>query len=207
MSFVVFDLETTGFEPESCVVIEICGKKLDDNLNEIGRYHSFCSYDDKLPKKIKELTGIDDEMLVGAPKEADALSDFMSFVGDSILVAHNYNFDGSFLAGRGVDVKNAFYCTLSMARKLFPFFKGHSLANMNNELYLGLTNHHRSEYDVNATIKLFRIAFQMMRARGIDLINTIYKKDRDKELIPSATYLDFVPERIEFYFTNSREPA
>lgn len=201
---VVFDLETTGLQIGADAIIEVCGKRLNDNLEVVDRFHSFCSYDEKLPKKIKEITNIDDEMLVGAPEESHVLDEFRNFIGDDLLVAHNYNFDGSFLIGRGLHVQNPFMCTLSMSRKLLPFLKGHGLAVLNEYLQLGLVGHHRSENDVDATVNLFRILYRMMVARGLDFTNLICRKERDLQLVPYANYEDFVPDKIEFFFPNPR---
>ena len=94
--FVVFDIETTGLRPSTCEIIEIGAVRVCKN-KVLESFHSFVDPGQRLPYTIISLTGITDDMLQGAPGKREVLEKFHAFVGDSCLVAHNSDFDTSFV--------------------------------------------------------------------------------------------------------------
>ena len=94
--FVAFDLETTGLDYREDKIIEI-GAVLFQNGKELDRFQTFVSPGQKLRQEIVDLTGITDSMLADAPSIEQVLPQFLKFVGDRVLVAHNADFDCGFI--------------------------------------------------------------------------------------------------------------
>lgn len=92
----VFDLETTGFSPDKNKIIEIGAVKVvHGEITE--RFSTFVNPEVPIPYRIEELTSIRDDMVIDAPKIETILPQFMEFCGDAIMVAHNADFDMSFI--------------------------------------------------------------------------------------------------------------
>ncbi|MDE6202717.1 MAG: PHP domain-containing protein, partial [Lachnospiraceae bacterium] len=94
--FVVFDIETTGFSPVNNRIIEIGAVKVSEGKIS-DRFSTFVNPDVPIPFEIEKLTGINDSMVLEAPFIEKALPEFLAFCGDAVLVAHNANFDMSFI--------------------------------------------------------------------------------------------------------------
>ena len=155
---IAIDVETTGISPEKERIIEIGAFR-----PETGEIFRTLIHPGKpLPERITELTGITDEMLAGAPKEAEAVKAWLEFMGeDTILLGHNIGFDHSFLVQAirrcglpepqfyGID-------TLKLSRVLCPELPNKKLETMVE--YFGLTNEraHRAFEDAKVTVELYR---------------------------------------------------
>ncbi len=156
--FVVFDLETTGLHCQRDRMIEIAAILVRDG-QEAGEFTTFVAPGVPLSDKTKELTGITESMLEGAPGEAEAYDKFMAFAGNRLLVAHNAEFDTGFLracaARQGKTFANAYIDTLRMGRILYPGLKRYSLDAMARHLNLGDFNHHRALDDTRILVAIF----------------------------------------------------
>ncbi len=157
--FVVFDIETTGLSPATEHITEIGAVRYSGG--EIGEtFSTFVNPGVHIPEKITELTGITDEMVKNAPDEAAAVRSFLEFCGDAVLVAHNANFDISFI--RSVSQKNGykfepvFIDTVVMARSLLPDIKNAKLDTVAKALNLRNFNHHRACDDAAILAEIFR---------------------------------------------------
>ncbi len=164
-SFVVFDVETTGFSPVNDQIIEIGAVKIDSNGCVLSRFSKFIKLYkiDKLPPKIKELTKINDNMLALEGGDVhDVLDQFVNFIGDSILVAQNAKFDISFMAGYFIEFHKMTYSrlcfdTIKLAKVLRPNEESYRLtllAPMFNVDY-DPNAHHRADYDAEITAQIF----------------------------------------------------
>ena len=157
--FVVFDLETTGTK-SFCRVIEIGAYKV-KNCKIVDEFQTLVNPEIPIPKFITKLTNITDKMVRDAPTFAEIISDFMGFVGESILVAHNASFDMRFLnyeIGRIYSnrrLANFYLCTVSLSRRLLPSIDNHRLNTVANYYSIDLNNHHRAGSDALATAKIF----------------------------------------------------
>lgn len=168
--FIVIDLETTGLSPTNNEIIEIAAIKYDCGI-EIGTFCQLVKPDHAVNSIITKITGITDAMLRNAPKIKTILPDLLKFIGDDILVAHNANFDMSFLSDKfrchiGHEFNNDFVDTLRISRKAYPEFPKHGLAYLCNMIPLENTNSHRALADCIATYELFT----KCRARIVDTI-------------------------------------
>lgn len=157
-SFVIFDVETTGFSSRNDKIIEIGAVKV-KNCEIIDSYNILINPLVPLPDEIVNLTGINDSMLVNQPTIDKVLPDFYDFIKDSILVAHNANFDIAFLRNNfnllGIEFNPPFIDTLELSRIKYPFVRSHKLSNVAKRLGVSLENAHRAVDDARATGEIF----------------------------------------------------
>ncbi len=175
-TYVVFDLETTGFSPINDRIIEIGAVKVaDGKITE--RFSTFVNPEVPIPFKVEELTHIRDDMVLDAPKIEDILSDFMKFCEGAVMVAHNAEFDMSFISkncGRqGIPCKYTVVDTVALARVLLPQLNRFKLNNVAKVLKVSLENHHRAVDDAACTAEIFVKFIDMMKARGIENLDQV----------------------------------
>ncbi|MDO5400160.1 MAG: PolC-type DNA polymerase III [Eubacteriales bacterium] len=148
--FVAFDLETTGLSARTEKIIEIGAVILKDG-QEIDRFQTFVDPERTLDRKIVDLTGITDEMLVGAPKIEEALPKFLEFIGSRVLVAHNSDFDTGFIRAECQRLGYAYNYTaadtLILSQNLLPHLNKFKLNIVSDALNLPDFNHHRAGDD------------------------------------------------------------
>lgn len=170
--FVVFDLETTGAKAPPCRITEIGAYRV-RNGKVAEEFHTLINPEAAIPPFITSLTGISDEMVEDAPVFRDVASQFLEFIGDSVLVAHNAHFDMSFLnheIGRVYEdyrVWNPSLCTVQLSRKLLPNIENHRLNTVADYFSIELLNHHRASDDARATAQIFVNLLNDLRSRGI----------------------------------------
>lgn len=171
--FVVFDLETTGAKIPPCRIIEIGAFRV-RNGEVTEEFQTLIDPGTPIPEFITNLTGITGEMVFDAPKFADIAHDLLSFIGDSVLVAHNSGFDMRFLnyeIGRvfgGYRVANPCLCTVQLSRKLLPDIVNHKLKTVAEHYSIDLVNHHRASADAYATAHIFVNLLAKLSDRGVN---------------------------------------
>ncbi len=169
-SFVVFDLETTGLSADNCFIIEIGAVKIVGG-EIVDSFSTFVEPPIAIPHKITELTSITDSMVRGAPREEQAVSEFMKFCEGSVLVAHNALFDTSFIrASLQRQDKRFLHCfidTLMLGRKLYPELKNFKLNTLAKHLKVSLENHHRAVDDALATANIFKKMLDKLSKMGV----------------------------------------
>lgn len=175
-SFIVFDLETTGFSAESDQIIEIGAVKI-ENGEIVDRFSTFVNPQVPISFKIEKLTGINDAMVIDAPTTDVILPKFLEFCKDSILVAHNAEFDTSFIknkAGKmGIKVPNTIVDTLALSRFLLPNLHNFKLDTLSKHFNVVLDNHHRAVDDAEATAQIFQHLCKMLKERDIFTMDQI----------------------------------
>ena len=168
--YVVFDLETTGFSPIKDRIIEIGAVKVEHGVIT-DKFSTFVNPKVPIPFQITQLTSITDQMVMGAPDIETVLPQFLEFIGDAALVAHNASFDVSFIEQncRYQDIQPDFTSvdTVSMARILLPTLSKYKLNVVANALHISLENHHRAVDDAGATAEIFVKFVEMLKDRGI----------------------------------------
>ncbi|WP_408954508.1 PolC-type DNA polymerase III [Natroniella sp. ANB-PHB2] len=157
--FVVFDLETTGFNPHSDQIIEIGAVKLEAG-EIVDTYQTFINPGVSIPAKITELTGITDQMVELAPQLEIAIEEFLDFVGEATLVAHNLSFDLGFIEDKlrkleKEKLTNTALDTLNLSRALLPDLKSYKLNKLAKKFNKDLENHHRAIDDATVTAEIF----------------------------------------------------
>ena len=135
-SFVVFDIETTGFSSTNDKITEIGAVKI-ENYKVVDRFSELINPEADISYKIQELTGITNDMVKDKPTIEEVLPRFLEFVGDSVLVAHNADFDMGFIAQKsrqlGLEFNNKSVDTLMLGRILLPHLKRHRLDDIAKE--------------------------------------------------------------------------
>ncbi len=169
-TFIVFDLETTGFSPVKDKIIEIGAVKVEKGkITE--KFSTFVNPQIPIPFKITQLTSITDAMVLDAPSIKEVLPRFLEFVGDGVLVAHNASFDVSFIEQncRYQDIRPDFTSvdTVAMARVLLPTLSRFKLNIVAKALNISLENHHRAVDDAGATAEIFEKFVEMLAERDI----------------------------------------
>jgi DNA polymerase III epsilon subunit family exonuclease len=171
--FVVFDLETTGAKAPPCRITEIGAYRVKGG-KVTEEFHRLVNPEMPIPPFIQGLTGISDAMVRDAPKFREVVEDFLAFIGDSVLVAHNAHFDMHFLnheVGKIYEdyrVGNPSLCTVQLSRKLLPDMENHKLKTLAAHFSVALINHHRATDDARATAGVFVNLLEDLQTRGIN---------------------------------------
>ena len=174
--FVAFDLETTGLSSLTDTIIEI-GAVVFKQGKEIDRFQTFVDPGRKLDKKIIDLTGITDAMLVGAPTIDKVLPQFLEFVNGRPLVAHNADFDVGFVRAAaqklGLPFEPTSVDTLILSQNLLSHLSKFKLNIVADALSLPEFNHHRAADDSMTCGLIFDRLMPKLRELGVDSIQKI----------------------------------
>ena len=175
-TYVVFDLETTGFIPGKNKITEIGAVKIKDG-EIIDRFCTFVNPEQLIPIEIEKLTGITEEMVKDAPTIEMILPDFIEFIGDAVLVAHNADFDVSFIkyftSEIGIQFKPTVIDTVMLARILLPNLNKYKLNIIAKELNISLENHHRAVDDAKATADIFICFLKKLEEKKINNLDEL----------------------------------
>ena len=189
--YVAFDLETTGLSSSKDRIIEI-GAVLMKNGKELERFQTFVDPERKLSQEIVDLTGITDDLLVGAPKIEEVLPKFLEFVGDRVLVAHNAKFDTGFVRSECKRLGLPYNCTsadtLVLSQQLMSQLHRFKLDIVAKALSLPNFNHHRAGDDANICGLIFAKFLEMLNQRGhttLQQANVELLKEKSKGMILS----------------------
>ena len=183
-SFVVFDIETTGFSPVRNNITEIGAVKV-KNGQIVDRFSTFVNPREPIPYNIVKLTNITDDMVKDAPVIEDVLPQFRDFVDDSILVAHNARFDTSFIfefaSRQNIVFDDTFVDTVELARDLLPHLPKYKLDVVCNDLGVSLEGHHRAVNDAEATAECFIQLMDMARSKGAQILDDLNNLESDDD--------------------------
>lgn len=156
--YVAIDLETTGLSPVKERIIEIAAVHFRDG-QEIDHFSTLVNPGRPLPERIVALTGIRDEMLVTAPEEEEALTAFLAYVGDQVLLGHNLSFDYSFIktacARRKLTYERRGIDTLALARKHLGDLPSRTLPALCRHYGIDTGTSHRALDDARSAALLY----------------------------------------------------
>lgn len=174
VEYVVVDLETTGLDPKFDEIIEIAGIKY-SNEQEVGRFQSLVNPGIFVDSFITELTGISNEMLETAPTISSVLPDFLSFIGQSIIVGHNVNFDINFIYDYAQHLSlpafsNDFVDTMRLSRRLYKDMENHKLSTLVTYLGVAKSVEHRALSDCMDTNQCFLKMKHYVQKNNISLV-------------------------------------
>ena len=174
--YVVFDLETTGFSPETNRIIEIGAVKV-QNGKIVDKFSTFVNPQVPIPFRIEQLTSINDSMVIDAPVIADILPEFMKFCEGCVMVAHNADFDMNFIKKNcqrlDIPCKPTIVDTVALARVLLPNLNRFKLDTVAKALGVSLENHHRAVDDAGCTAEIFVKFIEMLRERGMSTLDEV----------------------------------
>ncbi len=182
-TYCVLDLETTGLSFRTEKITEIGIMKV-KNGEVIDEFSCFVNPEKPIPQKVVEVTNITDEMVKDAETIDKVLPKVIDFIGDSVLVAHNADFDIGFLKFNskllGLSIENTYIDTLRLAKELFPEFKKYKLGMIADKLGIVVEVAHRALDDVDTTVKVFREMIKMMQEKGVETVEDIDTKLQGK---------------------------
>ncbi|MFR1511309.1 MAG: PolC-type DNA polymerase III [Coprococcus sp.] len=177
-TFVVFDIETTGFSAVNDRIIEIGAVKVENGMIT-EKFSEFVNPERPIPFEIEKLTSINDRMVEDAPNISVILPKFMDFCGGSALVAHNADFDTGFIRHNcevlGLPYDYTYVDTLGIARSFLEGLKNYKLDTVVEAMGCTLANHHRAVDDAGATADVFvrfLERFKKKNIRDLDELNT-----------------------------------
>ena len=178
-TYCVLDLETTGLSFRTEKITEIGIMKMNEKGEVIDEFECFVNPEKPIPQRVVEVTNITDDMVKDAETIDKVMPKVLEFVGDSVIVAHNADFDVGFLKYNakqlGLSLDNTYLDTLRLAKDLFPDFKKYKLGIIADKLGIEVLVAHRALDDVDTTVKVFRVMLNMLEEKGAKTIEDIDK--------------------------------
>jgi DNA polymerase III subunit epsilon len=207
--YAIVDIETTGGHASSNGITEIA-IILHNGVEEEGRYETLLNPGMALPRYITALTGITNKMLIRAPRFEDVAHQVYNLLQGRIFVAHNVNFDYSFirhhLSACGYDLHQRKLCTVRMSRKIFPGLRGYSLGKLCLAFSIPNEQRHRAMGDAQATARLFSTLLANDHA---GIVSQMLKAGSRESYLPmhlDAAAIDQLPLTPGvYYFHNNKD--
>ena len=182
-TYCVLDIETTGLSFRTEKITEIGIMKYQDG-EVIDRFECFVNPEKPIPEEVVNITHITDDMVKDAETIDQVLPKVIEFVGDSILVAHNADFDIGFIKYNcsllGLKLNNTYLDTLRLAKELFPDYKKYKLGMIAENLGIKVEVAHRALDDVDTLVKVFRVMLAMLEEKGVQTVEDIDKLETGK---------------------------
>lgn len=201
--FTVVDIETTGGTARSHKIIEIAIVTF-DGIQIVDTYSTLVNPKKYVPPFITSLTGISNEMLEGAPTFEEVATTIQEKTNDKIFVAHNVNFDYSFLKQEfsilGMKFDRKKLCTVRLAKKIIPGFRSYGLGTLTNELGITIHDRHRALGDAEATAEVLKI---LIKNDSNDFISYSLNKASREATLPSnlpKEVFEKLPEKAGVYY-------
>ncbi len=186
-TYCVLDLETTGFSASNDKITEIGIMKV-KNKEVIDEFSCFVNPERHIPERVSEVTNITDDMVKDAETIDKIFPKVLEFLGDqkeTVIVAHNANFDVGFLKQNakalGYEFNYSYLDTLSLAKDLFPDYKKYKLGKIAENLGIKVEVAHRALDDVDTTVKVFNVMMDMLKERGAKKLEDIDQVAADQE--------------------------
>lgn len=191
-TFICFDIETTGLSAARDKITEIGAVKVENGVIT-DTFSTFANPEMPIPQKITQLTGITDDMVKDAPSQSEAVSAFLEFAGDNVLVAHNAPFDTSFIAKACEDMGKEYNYTsidtVAISRAILTDIKNCKLDTVAKFLRLGDFNHHRATDDAEMLARIFiNLCQRLTDDYGITKTNDINTKIAGGDFKKLPTY-------------------
>lgn len=180
--YTVFDIETTGLNAKNNKIIEIGAARIKDN-KIIDTFQKFVNPECPIPFEIKKLTGIDDKDVKDADTIDVVLPEFLEYAKNTVLVAHNADFDISFIScacdNQNIEFEPSVVDTLGLSRSLLTDIKNHKLDTVAKKLNVNLLNHHRADQDAYCTAEILIALLQMAKAEGANNLSDLNNLNKE----------------------------
>ena len=182
--YAIVDIETTGGYAAANGITEIA-VYIHNGERVVKRFETLINPNRIIPHFITGLTGIDNAMVADAPLFDEVADTLFELLNDKIFIAHNVNFDYSFLKHHlkesGYELTAKKLCTVRLSKKVFPNLPSYSLGNLCRLLELPIVNRHRAGGDAMATVKLLE---HCLANNGIEHIEQMLKKTSADQWLP-----------------------
>ncbi len=207
MLYAIVDIETTGSFAASNGITEIA-IVIHDGRQVINFYETLVNPHTPIPYFIQKLTGISNEMVAHAPSFHEVAGQINELLQDKVFVAHNVNFDYSFLKyqmeGAGYKMDTRKLCTIRLARKIIPGMRSYSLGKLCHQLGINLVNQHRAGGDALATAHLFSL---LVESDKENVIRGMLKGRNSEQYLPPHVPVEQVDSLPKvpgvYYFYNN----
>lgn len=171
MNYIVLDIETTWLSKYKHKITEIAAIKFDWN-NVLWEFQTLINPERNIPTEITKLTWITNEMVSDAPKFFEIIPNFLDFIQDDIIVAHNANFDYGFISENIYShtnkwIQNECLCTRKLANRLLPDLPKKNLWSICDYFWLKNERAHRAMWDTKVTVQIFSEFLKLLGNKGI----------------------------------------
>ena len=204
--FAIVDIETTGGHAGATNITEIA-IVLHNGQEVEGKYTTLVNPQMPIQKYVQGLTGITDAMVSTAPLFTDLSEHIYNLLKDRVFVAHNVNFDYSFvkheLGRAGYNLDTHKLCTIRLAKKIFPNLPKYGLGTLCRELNIDMNDRHRAEGDALATADLFNL---LIAHDTTGELTSMIKKKANQYLPPHVNLedLETLPSTTGVYYFHNR---
>ena len=183
--YAIVDIETTGGHASANGITEIA-ILIHDGKQVTEHFKTLVNPKIPIPVYIQALTGINDEMVRSAPRFEDIAQSIFNLLHDKIFVAHNVNFDFSFLhyhlAAAGYNLQTKKLCTVRLSRKIIPGLLSYSLGSLCKQVGINITDKHRASGDAQATAILFSMLLE--RDKDGHIVRALNHRSKEQSLPP-----------------------
>lgn len=196
-TFICLDIEATGLNPEKEEIIEIAAVKFNLTNNKTETFHTLIHTDIEISSTIENLTGINNQMLHGAPNLEDKKQELLDFCESYPILGHNIQFDTGFLKEKGVHLPGQEIDTLPLSQAILGKEKSFSLEVLCQKYNKNNLPSHRALDDVLANIELFQFLIQRLNQlpqSNLNLLKQTISKSNTKQ---ANLYLSFISENQE----------
>ena len=174
--YCVLDLETTGLSFRTEKITEVGIIKI-KNGEVVDEFECFVNPEKPIPQEVVEVTHITDEMVKDAETIDKVIPKIIDFIGESVLVAHNADFDIGFLKHNfieyGYELNNTYIDTLRLAKVIFPDMKKYKLGLIADKLGIEVIVAHRALDDVKTLVSVFNVMIEKLKQHGAKTVNDI----------------------------------
>lgn len=206
--YAIVDIETTGGYAAANGIIEI-SIKIFDGENILEEFETLINPNQIIPRYIQAFTGINNEMVANAPRFEEVAEKVFTYLQGNIFVAHNVNFDYSFVKKHleyyGYSFNAKKLCTVRLARQIFAGLPSYSLGNLCRSLEIDLVNRHRAGGDASATVVLFK---KLLDNDAKEVIATSLKRNSKEQVLPPnvpKAHFDALPKIPGVYYFHDQK--
>ncbi|HEY1113668.1 MAG TPA: exonuclease domain-containing protein [Chitinophagaceae bacterium] len=210
MLYAIVDIETTGSYAANNGIIEI-SIQVFDGETVVEQFETLINPDQNIPRYIQAFTGINNDMVQDAPRFEEVARDVYHLLQDKIFVAHNVNFDYSFIKNHlqfyGYTLNSKKLCTVRLSRQIFPGLPSYSLGNLCHSLGIEVENRHRAGGDAEATVTLFKL---LLKNDSKEAIATSLKRNSKEQALPPNVpkeHFDQLPTTPGVYYFHDNKGA
>lgn len=201
-TYAIIDIETTGLSPAKEKITEIA-IIIHDGEKVVEEFSTLLNPERKIPYRITQITGINNQMVNDAPKFYEAAKQIVELTENKIIVGHNVRFDYGFIRSEfkslGFDFKRQTIDTIKLARKLIPGKPSYGLGKLCKSLGIENPDRHRALGDATATKTLFELLLSIDSNPESINLNGV-QSDLSKSLVK-----DLPEEAGVYYFYNNRK--
>lgn len=179
VTFIIFDLETTGGNPQKNGITEISAIKYKNN-KILDSFYTLVNPKKRISKIVTKITGIDNNLLRGQPYIEEVFPKFLKFIENGVLVSHNILSDISFIKYflhkiLNINFHNIFLCTHILSTKLFKDASDKSLSGLAHYLNIENPRAHRAQNDAKVTLEIFKKILEQLMSLGLQTLDDVIK--------------------------------